>query len=95
MIDQKFYQSALSNDALALVMEDLAVYCNAFKPDVDNLSAHELMKMHGRRQVYFRIVDHLKLTPNEMEAVYRNVVTKQSFVAQRLQRLAALQEGDE
>lgn len=90
---QKHYQSTFGEGSSGhLVLEDLALFCCAFKGDQDNMTPNELMKMHGRRQVYFRIIDLLKLSPTEIESVYRNAVTKQALLKQHL---AAANRGED
>ena len=79
---QRAYQSAFGEGSPGhMVMVDLALYCKAFKTD-DVQEPNTLMRMQGRRDVFFRIFDHLKLTPNELEAVYRTAVQR---AAARLQ----------
>lgn len=69
---QRSYQSVFSEGAAGqLVLTDLAVFCRAFTGDIDGLDHNTLMTMHGRRQVFFRIIEHLKLSPIEIETVYR------------------------
>lgn len=88
---QRSYQGVFGEGTQGqLVLVDLAVYCRAFLPDPDDISKDTLMAMHGRRQVYFRIIDHLKLSPIEIEGVYRGALMR---AAGRLQ--PAAQEGDE
>jgi len=80
---QRAYQSAFGEGSPGhLVLVDLAAYANAFAPDTDGISHDMLMTMHGRRQMFFRIVNHLKLAPNEIEVVYRSVLMR---TAARLQ----------
>lgn len=72
---QRSYQSVFGEGGPAhSVLVDLAEYCGACNPDPDGIDRDKLMTMHGRRQAYFRIVNHLKLSPDEFEDVYRSVV---------------------
>jgi hypothetical protein len=74
---QRAYQTAFSEGTPAhLVLTDLAVFCRAFGGDVDGIDQNTLMTMHGRRQVFFRIIEHLKLSPLEIEAVYRSTLMR-------------------
>lgn len=73
---QRAYQSAFAEGSPGhMVLVDLALYCKAFKTD-EVQDPNTLMRMQGRRDVFFRIFDHLKLTPNELEAVYRTAVQR-------------------
>lgn len=58
------------------VLAELALYSRAFEPDTDGLNHDTLMTMHGRRQMFFMIVNHLKLSPNELEAVYLRIASR-------------------
>lgn len=74
---QQAYQSAFSQGSNAhLVLVDLADYSNAFEADIDGISHDQLLTMHGRRQMFFRIINHLKLTQDEIETVYRSAVVR-------------------
>lgn len=68
---QKSYQSAFAGSAMQLVLVDLAKYSHAFDADVMGQSHDNLLVMHGRRQMFFRILTHLKLSQAEMEHVYQ------------------------
>ena len=58
------------------VLVELALYCRAFDADQDDLTHDRLMMMHGRRQVYFLILNHLNLSPNEIEAFYTSIAAR-------------------
>ena len=60
------------------VMTELALYARAFDADQDDLSHDKLMMMHGRRQMFFHIVNHLKLSVDELEAIYITTATRNS-----------------
>jgi hypothetical protein len=80
---QQSYQSVFEGSARQLVLVDLANYARAFDGDPDGMSHDALMTMHGRRQMFFRILKHLKLNPQELEYVYRPALMN---AAARLQR---------
>ena len=58
------------------VMTELALYSRAFAADDDGLSRDMLMTMHGRRQMFFHIVNHLKLSTTELEGIYLTIATR-------------------
>jgi hypothetical protein len=58
------------------VMVELALYARAYDADQDGISRDQLMTMHGRRQMFFHIVNHLKLSPNELEGVYLSIASR-------------------
>lgn len=68
---------------LHLTLVDLANYSRAFDADNADLDDRQLVRMSGRRDVFFRIIKHLKLTPTELEQVYRPALIN---AAARLQR---------
>lgn len=80
---QHAYQSVFEGTAKHQVLVDLARYSHAFDPDGDSISHDMLLTMHGRRQMFFRIIHHLKLTPQELEQVYRPALVT---AAARLER---------
>lgn len=63
---QRAYQTVFDNNSLAseAVIKDLAKFCRANKT-----CFHEDARIHsnleGRREVFLRIMEHLKLTPDE------------------------------
>lgn len=87
---QRAYQATFGEGSPGhLTLVDLAVYAAAFVPDTEGLSAGQLREMHGRRQVFFRIYNHLKLAPTELEAVYRSALLR---AASRLQSSQGAEE---
>lgn len=76
---QKTYQTAFVGSAMQLVLVDLAQYAQAFDADLPDATP----RMQGRRDVFFRIFNHLKLSPFELEQVYGPAVAQ---TAARLQR---------
>jgi hypothetical protein len=68
---QQSYQSVFAGSAMHLVMTDLAKFSGAFLSDPDGMTHDDLMKMHGRRQMFFRIYNNLKLSPPELEEIAR------------------------
>ena len=58
------------------VLAELALYSKAFEADADDLSHDKLMMMHGRRQMFFHIINHLKLSPNELEGIYVTLASR-------------------
>lgn len=58
------------------VLTELALYARAFSTDDDGISRDMLMTMHGRRQMFFMIVNHLKLSPDEIEGVYISLASR-------------------
>jgi hypothetical protein len=81
---QSAYRSAFpEGSATNLVLIDLAKHSRAFDEDVDGLSELAWARMVGRRDMFFRIVKHLKLSPTELEDVYRPALLG---AAARLQR---------
>jgi hypothetical protein len=90
---QQTYQAAFgegSHGHRALV--DLAEYSRAFAADPEKLSHDEIMEMHGRRQMFFRIFRHVKLTPDQLEIVARDALV---HTAARLQQSNPNQGDDE
>lgn len=80
---QHAYQAAFGEGTPGhLTMVDLADYSHAFMPDTEGLSDGQLREMHGRRQMFFRITNHLKFAPSEIEAIYRSALLR---AASRLQ----------
>ena len=75
---QKSYKSAFgivgSPQYIALI--DLADYCGAWRGDHDGIAHDVLMQMVGRRQAYFRLFNHLKLSQPEMEIVYKGAILR-------------------
>jgi len=87
---QQAYQTAFAEGSPGhLVLADLADYSRAFNADTDGISHDVLMAMHGRRQMFFRIIHHLKLAPHEIEAVYRTALMR---AAARLQTSQGVEE---
>jgi len=72
---QRSYQSLFA-EPNHKVLAELALYSNAFRADVDGLSHDMIMIMHGRRQMFFHIVDHLKLSVDELEALYVSLAAR-------------------
>jgi hypothetical protein len=86
---QKAYQAVFAGSMLQLVLVDLAKYSNAFEADAENVSDATLRRLQGRRDVFFRIVRHLKLSPLEIEQVYAPALMQ---AAARLQRQQGVNE---
>lgn len=86
---QRAYQETFAGSPRQHVLVDLAKFARAFDADLDGLSHDQLMTMHGRRQMFFRIVHHLKLSPTELEQVY------QPALMQAAARLRTNQGADE
>jgi hypothetical protein len=86
---QQTYQSAFNGSAMQLVLVDLAKFARAYDADLDGLSHDQLMAMHGRRQMFFRIVKHLKLSPAELEQVYQPALV---HAARRIQTTQGAEE---
>lgn len=79
---QQAYQRVFDG-AMQTALIDLARYSRAFDADTSGMSDRDLWEMHGRRQMFFRIVSHLKLTSQELEQVYRPELV---MTANRLQQ---------
>jgi len=77
-IRQKAYKSAFGvvGSPAYLALIDLADFCAAFQVDPFGLNHDGLMQMIGRRQAFFRVFNHLKLSPTELETVYRGAVLR-------------------
>jgi hypothetical protein len=74
---QKSYQGLFGEGSPGHhVLAELALYARAFVPDVDDISHDMLMTMHGRRQMFFMIVNHLKLSPDEIEGIYVSLAAR-------------------
>lgn len=71
---QKSYQQAFSGSSMHLVLVDLAKYSNAFNTELEHLTSDQLREMNGRRQIFFRILNHLKLSPSDLEQVYQPAI---------------------
>lgn len=81
---QRAYQAAFAEGAPGhLALRDLALYSRAFEPDVDGLTHDQILIMQGRRQMFFRIFHHVKLSSIELETVARDAIV---HAAARLQR---------
>lgn len=80
---QKAYQTTFGEGGLGhSVLRDLATYCGAFDADMIGKDSNTILIMHGRRQAFFRIFKHLKLSPGELEIVCRDALV---HAAARLQ----------
>jgi hypothetical protein len=76
---QRSYQGMFAEGApYHHVLSELALYARAFSADDDNLSRDDLMKMHGRRQMFFMILNHLKLSTAEIEGIYISLAARNS-----------------
>jgi hypothetical protein len=64
-----FSPGAPGHDALA----DLARFCRAYGDDVVIGDHDRTLVLAGRREAFWRIVDHLNLQPEELVHVYRAV----------------------
>ena len=88
---QKSYQRAFgvvgSPEYLAVL--DLADYCAAWSGDTSGIDHDTLMQMVGRRQAFFRILNHLKLKQSEMEVVYKGAIMRAA------ERINSQFQGDE
>lgn len=83
-IRQREYQQIFgSADNRALL--DLALYSRSFQPDVEGMSHDHLLIMHGRRQMFFRIFHHVKLTPAELETVASKAIVRAATMLQQQQ----------
>jgi hypothetical protein len=71
---QKAYQQTFGGSNMQLVLVDLAKYACAFEADPDNIPDATLRRLQGRRDMFFRIIKHLKLSPMEIEQVYAPVL---------------------
>lgn len=89
-IRQQAYRATFGEGAPGhSVVVELATYCRAFDPDVDGMTHDQIMVMHGRRQVFFRILKQLRLSPHELEAISHNALL------QAAARLQQMNKGDE
>lgn len=79
---QQSYRDAFAGSAMQLTLVDLAKYSGAFDADPHGMSDAMLREMIGRRQMFFRILTHLKLSQSEMEQVYQPALV---HAARRLQ----------
>ena len=68
---------------------DLADFCAAWTGDPAGINHDMQMQMAGRRQVFFRIFNHLKLNQTEIETVYKGAVVRAA------ERLNSKFEGEE
>ena len=74
---QRSYQSLFAEGSRGHhVLTEIALYSMAFDADADGLSRDTVMTMHGRRQMFFHIVNHLKLSPMELESIYITVAPR-------------------
>ncbi len=89
---QTYKQAFGEGTALHLVLTDLANYSRAFEADTDGITHDDLMKMHGRRQMFFYIIHHLKLAPPELELVYGSAIVK---AARRVQTIPMKDHDDD
>jgi hypothetical protein len=87
---QKSYQQAfgVEGSPANLALVDLADYCGAFRSDLAGLTNEQLREMNGRRQAFFRVWTHLKLSPIEMELVCKQVLVRAAS------RLSQIEAGD-
>lgn len=88
---QRAYQSAfgMAGSPQYLAVVDLADYCAAWRGDYEGIDHNTLMQMAGRRQAFFRIFNHLKLTQPEIEIVYKGAIMRAA------ERLDQTTQGDE
>jgi hypothetical protein len=81
---QKAYRQTFAEGSPAnLVLVDLANFARAFDSDNADLDERALLRMSGRRDMFFRIIKHLKFSPSELEHIYRPAIMS---AATRLQR---------
>lgn len=75
---QKAYQQAFGIEGSPpyLAIIDLAEYCGAFRADASNLTDAQLREMHGRRQAFFRIWQHLKFNQLQMEIICKGALLR-------------------
>lgn len=74
---QRSYQSMFAEGSpFHHVLAELAIYSRAFDADQDDLSHDMLMTMHGRRQMFFMILNHLKLSAEEIQAFYATIAAR-------------------
>lgn len=66
---QAFAPGAPGHDALV----DLAKFCRAFGGDVLPGNHDLTMVLAGRREAYFRIIDHLHFQPQQLLELYSSV----------------------
>jgi hypothetical protein len=66
------------------VLIDMAEYTHAFASDPVGMTHDQVMVMHGRRQAFFRIFRHVKLSPAELEIVCKDALV---HAAARLQQV--------
>ena len=83
------YQTAFGGSSMQMVLVDLAKFSRAFDADIEGISHDALLMMHGRRQMFFRILTHLKLSQAELEQVYQPALVQ---AAARLQRSQGVDE---
>ena len=87
---QQAYRATFGEGAPGhMVLVDLANFCGAYDADLNGMTHDEIMVRHGRRQVFFRILKHIKLSPDELEVVSR------SALLQAAARLQQINKGDE
>lgn len=90
---RQVYQTVFSEGGpLHQALVDLAKYSGAFDADPNGITRDDLLVRHGRRQLFFRIIHHLKLSPQELETVYRPALIA---AAQRLQQGQQRQGNEE
>ena len=87
---RSYQQTFLSEGSPAVfVLRDLALFCGAFDADLTAKDHDAVLIMHGRRQAFFRIFKHVKLTPAELELVCRDALV---HAAARLQTTQGVEE---
>lgn len=70
------------------VLLDLATYAHAFD-EPDGLADEQMRVLRGRRQMFWRVWQNLKLTQADLEIVARNAIVR---AAERLSRTQGAQD---
>jgi hypothetical protein len=67
---QRAYQLTMKDAAGAAVLADLAIFCRADETCVVPGDRDRTYVLEGRREVYLRIMDHLKLSTEQLVKKY-------------------------
>lgn len=77
-----FRQRVYKRDIPLEALSDLGVFCGVWDDgSVADVSDARLRELHGRRQAFFRLWKHLKLSPVAFETAYQDEIERRARVA--------------
>lgn len=82
---QPAYKQLFNSPVGAIVLADLAEFCRAHKTTFHQNSRISDV-LEGRREVWLRIQDHLKMSPDELYKVLeQEIKTRQAYISRSQQ----------